>query len=125
MCMRVSATHYPVMMTYKNTDRQMKKTIFMLMLTLCSTMLWAKGERQTAVFAVPMTCQSCVQHIEKNIAFEPGVKDLRCNLEQKQVTVVFDPTKNSVEGLLEAFRAIKRPATVVEVKSAEDKGKKR
>lgn len=102
----------------------MKRIIPILLLMVCSTVVFAKGARQTVVFAVPMTCQKCVNHIEKNIAFEPGVKDLRCDLAHKQVTVVFDPAKNSVEGLQRAFAQIKRPATVVEVKSVDNQSKK-
>ncbi len=48
--------------------------------------VFAKGEKQTVVFDVDLHCQGCVTKIEKNIAFEKGVKDLICDLNKKQVT---------------------------------------
>lgn len=73
---------------------------------------FAKGEKQTVVFDVDLHCQGCINKIEKNIAFEKGVKDLRCDLATKTVTVVFDSEKTSVEKLQKAFEAIGKPAKV-------------
>lgn len=64
------------------------------------------------VFAVDLHCQGCVDKVEKNIAFERGVKDLRCDLKSKTVTVTYDPAKTNVAALQEAFARIKKPATV-------------
>lgn len=76
---------------------------------------FAKGEKQTVVFDVDLHCQGCVNKIEKNIAFEKGVKDLLCDLQKKQVTVVFDNSKTSVEALQQAFKALGKPAKVNKV----------
>lgn len=90
----------------------MKKIITILIFCALSISLFAKGEREVVVFDVDIHCQNCINKIEKNIAFEKGVKDLVCNLDKKQVTVVFDPEKTSVERLQKAFRDINKPATV-------------
>lgn len=90
----------------------MKKILFILMALMVSTMTFAKANKQTVVFDVNLHCQGCCDKVMKNIAYEKGVKDLRCDLEKKQVVVVFDADKTSVEQLQKAFEAIKKPATV-------------
>ena len=55
----------------------MKKMMMALVLCLMSiSVAFAKGEKQVVVFDVDLHCQGCVTKIEKNIAFEKGVKDL-------------------------------------------------
>ncbi|MEZ4996559.1 MAG: heavy metal-associated domain-containing protein [Bacteroidales bacterium] len=36
-----------------------------------------------------MDCESCVNTIMKNIPFEKGVKDVKCDLTTKEVTVQY------------------------------------
>ncbi len=72
-----------------------------------------KSTKQTVVFSVPMHCVSCKNKIEKNIAFEKGVTDLKIDLSARTVSVTFKPDKNSVEGLIKAFKKIGYDAVVV------------
>ena len=65
----------------------MKRFSVILFTLLLSMGMWAKSERRTVIFDVEIHCQNCINKIEKNIAFEPGVKDLVCNLDDKTVTV--------------------------------------
>ena len=88
----------------------MKRIAVCMLVMLLSLGAWARGEKQTIVFDVDLHCQGCITKIEKNIAFEKGVKDLVCDLEKKTVTVVFDPAKTSVEQLQTAFEKIGKPA---------------
>lgn len=90
----------------------MKKVLSFLLMVLMTTAVFAKANKQTVVFDVNLHCQGCCDKVMKNIAYEKGVKDLRCDLEKKQVVVVFDAEKTSVEQLQKAFEAIKKPATV-------------
>lgn len=91
----------------------MKRILSILCIVLMSMgVAFAKGEKQTVVFNVDLHCQGCISKIEKNIAFEKGVKDLICDLQKKQVTVVFDNTKTDVPTLQEAFKKLGKPATV-------------
>ena len=76
-----------------------------------SLSLWARTDKQTVVFDVDMHCQGCIDKIEKNIAFEKGVKDLRCDLESKTVVVVFDASKTDIPTLQKAFAKIGKKAT--------------
>jgi Cu2+-exporting ATPase len=72
-----------------------------------------KSSKQTVLFSVPMHCKSCQNKIEKNIAFEKGVTDLKTDLSSNTVSVTFRSDKNTVEGLIAAFKKIGFEATVV------------
>ncbi len=89
------------------------KRILMIVLVACMSVgAWARSERKSVVFDVDVHCQGCISKIEKNIAFEPGVKDLVCDLDAKTVKVVYDPKKTDVEKLQAAFAKINKTATV-------------
>ena len=72
----------------------------------------AASKRQTVIFDVDLHCQACITKIEKNIAFERGVKDLVCNLDEKTVVVTYDPAKTDIKRLQAAFAKINKPAKV-------------
>lgn len=88
----------------------MKKTILM-MIVLCISIISStaqnkndkKGEKETVVFDVSMTCNSCKKRIEKNIPFEKGVKDLQVNLDEKTVMIVYQNNKTNEDKLREAI----------------------
>lgn len=52
------------------------------------------------------TCQSCKDKIESNIAYEKGVKDVWFCLATGEVTVVFNPKKNTVSSLCAAIQKL-------------------
>ena len=60
-----------------------------------------------------MHCDNCVKKIEKNIAFEKGVTDLKCDLKTTTVEVTYRPDKTTDEKLMEAFKKIDKPAKVI------------
>jgi len=60
-----------------------------------------------------MNCDNCVKKIEKNIAFEKGVTDLKCDLETKTAEVTYNTDKTSEEKLVKAFEKINYKATAI------------
>ncbi len=74
--------------------------------------LSAKPDKQVVVLSCDLHCQGCCDKIMKNIAFEKGVKDIVCNMEEKTVTVNYDANKTNVPTLLKAFDKIGKPAKV-------------
>ena len=65
------------------------------------------------VFSVPMDCASCQTKIEKNIAFEKGVKALDVYLEKKIVTLTYDSVKTNVSNLQAGFKKIGYDAQLI------------
>ena len=73
-----------------------------------------KDKKQTTKFLVEsMHCDNCVKSIEKNISFEKGVTDMKCNLETKTIEVTYNTDKTSDDKLIAAFDKINRKASVI------------
>lgn len=90
----------------------MKRSILSLFFILFSVTLFAKADKQVVALSCDLHCQGCCDKIMHNIAFEKGVKDIVCNLDEKTVTVTFDANKTDVDTLLKAFAKIGKPAKV-------------
>ncbi len=78
-------------------------------------------DEKTVVIEASMDCNSCKAKIEKNIAFEKGVKSLDVNLETKRVTITYQENKNSEEGLVKAIEKLGFTAKVVDQKECDAK----
>ena len=68
---------------------------------------------KTKFLVESMECENCVKKVEKNIAFEKGVTDLKCDLKTQTVEVTWRPDKTTEEKLLTAFKKIDKPAKVI------------
>jgi copper chaperone CopZ len=65
-----------------------------------------KKKTEEVTFTVNMTCDNCKAKIERHISWEKGVKDLKVNLDKKQVTVKYDPAKTTEDKLKDAITAL-------------------
>lgn len=98
----------------------MKRLVVALVCILCAcSVAFAqdkpKKKKETVTFYVEeMDCQNCVRKIEKNIAFEKGVSDLRCNLPNRTAKVTYNTTKTTPEQLAAAFKKIGMEVVVTE-----------
>lgn len=58
----------------------------------------AKGKNlDTVKFATSIDCDACVNTIMSNLPKEKGVKDVKCDLKTKEVTVTYQQDKTSTE----------------------------
>lgn len=80
-------------------------SIFLSAIPLTAQSKKAANTEKVLLF-VDMDCNSCKQKIEKNIAFEKGVKLLDVKLEKKTVEVTYDTRKTNVESLITGFKKI-------------------
>ena len=67
----------------------------------------------TKFFVESIHCDNCIKSIEKNIAFEKGVTDLKCDLDSKTVEVTYRSDRTTDEKLIAAFSKLKREARVL------------
>ncbi len=65
-----------------------------------------KNGKEIVTFDVSMTCENCVKKIEKNIAFEKGVTDMKIDLENKTVQIEFKSAQTTVEKLQAAIEKL-------------------
>lgn len=98
----------------------MKKIVFasiMAIFILTSGSLYAQetSKYEVVKIKVSMTCDHCKQTIEKNIAFEKGVKDLDVNLETKMITITYNKEKTSPEQLEVAIQKLDFKTEIIEV----------
>ena len=98
----------------------MKRVLLLAICALCAFSVVSaqttkkKDTKETTKFLVTgMDCENCVKKVEKNIAFEKGVTDIKCDLKTKEVEVTYNKDKTSEKKLIAAFKKIKMDAEVV------------
>ena len=64
----------------------------------------SKAKSDTVKYWVSMDCDGCVAKVEKNIAFEKGVKDLIVDLKTKTVVVAYKPKKTDPKKIEKAIK---------------------
>ena len=86
-----------------------------LLIMLCSLFVFSmaysqeakKNTKETVTFTVKgMDCENCQKKVEKNLAFEKGVTDLKCDLSSKTVVVTYNKDKTTEKKLQDAFKKI-------------------
>lgn len=68
-------------------------------------------------FHAAMDCKNCVKKVVENVSFEKGVEDLKAELSDKSVTIVYNPAKTDTLKLGDAIRKLGYKAKVVEDKA--------
>ena len=76
----------------------------------------SKKNTETVTFKTTIHCQNCVKKVNDNLSFEKGVKDLKITLEDKQVTVTYDPSKTDESTLAKAIEKLGYKAEKTEPK---------
>ena len=75
----------------------------------------AKKKKDSVTFFIEaMDCDHCIKKIEKNIAFEKGVTDLKCDLSTRTAIVTYKTDKTSKTRLAAAFKKIGMEAVPVD-----------
>jgi periplasmic mercuric ion binding protein len=65
-----------------------------------------KKELSTVRFETSIDCENCVNTIMKNIPFIKGVKDVKCDLPSKEVTIRYQKDKAEPEQLKRAIEKL-------------------
>ena len=73
-----------------------------------------KKEKKTVTYNVSMHCKNCVAKITDNVSFLKGVEDLKVSLDEKTVTVTYDPAKTDDATLQKAIEKLGYTAEKVE-----------
>lgn len=81
-----------------------------------------KKKTETLTCWASMDCAGCQSKIEKNIAYEKGVKDLKVDLDTKLVTVTYRSDKTNPEKI---EKAIKDLGFKTEIIPANEKSKEK
>jgi periplasmic mercuric ion binding protein len=98
-----------VLLTFKNLKMRSKLSALIALLILSvSVTAQIKNDvtKKEVTFIVNMHCSACKEKIEKYIPMERGVKDIKVDLEKKEVTVIYKPNKTNVEKLKKAIEEL-------------------
>ena len=78
-----------------------------------------KQELSTVRFETSIDCENCVKTIMKNIPFIKGVKDVKCDLPTKEVTIQYQKGKADPEQLKRAIEKLGYTAKEIKDKEKE------
>jgi len=78
-----------------------------------------KKELRTVRFETSIDCENCVNTIMKNIPFEKGVKDVKCDLSSKEVSIKYQEDKTSSEKLKRSIEKLGYTASEIKEKKKE------
>lgn len=88
----------------------MKKIIILAvaLFAVAGTALAQKAQKQivTTVFVTDIDCEGCAKKIYDNF-YGKGVRSVKCDVATKTVSVTYDSSKNTPEGLIPAFKELK------------------
>lgn len=78
----------------------MKNAILMLMLVISSVISYGSAPKlETVKIKTSAICEMCKATIEKKLAFTKGVTESNLNLDDKVVTVTYNPKKTDVQSI--------------------------
>ena len=115
----------------------MKKIVVLLLLMISvfavttSSMAQEKKEikkkknTETLTYWASIDCEACKAKVEKNIAFEKGVKDLNVDLKTKLITVTYRSDKTNPEKLEKAIQDLGFKTELIPEKKEKEKAKKK
>ncbi|MCU0460131.1 MAG: heavy-metal-associated domain-containing protein [Bacteroidales bacterium] len=97
-------------------------TLFLLSAANLAAQEKNKKELSSVRFETSIDCEGCVSTIMKNIPFEKGVKDVKCDLTTKEVTVQYQKDKTSAENLRRSIEKLGYTAEEVTEKQKKEEG---
>ena len=78
----------------------MKNAILTLTLLISSVIGYGSGPKlETVKIKTSAVCEMCKSTIEKKLAFTKGVTESNLNVEDKVVTVIYNPKKTDVQSI--------------------------
>jgi copper chaperone CopZ len=78
---------------------------------------------ETVKFTTSIDCQDCVNKIMTNLPQEKGIKDVKCDLKTKEVTVSYNKEKNNPAEIRKSIEKLGYTAKQVSVESQDKKVK--
>lgn len=65
-----------------------------------------KDQMREAFYKTNLDCENCAKKIRENVSFEKGVKDLKVEVKDKTVKVVYNGSKNDSQKLAKAIEKL-------------------
>lgn len=95
----------------------MRTLLFAAMLLGFATGATSQETKTASLYVSKISCSACAALITKSLRTVPGVSKIDVDVEKKEVLVVFDPTKATVDDLTAATAKRGFPSSVRKVES--------
>ncbi len=82
-----------------------------------------KKNVETVTCWASIDCEACKAKVEKNIAFEKGVKDLKVDLDNKLITVTYRSDKTSQDKIEKAIKDLGYKTEIIPPTEEKDENK--
>lgn len=79
----------------------MKATIFSILFAFALTMGAAQAQDKEVKIKTSAICEMCKERLERNLGLSKGVKEAELNLDNKVMTVKYNPKKTDVASIKE------------------------
>lgn len=106
--------------------KNVKNYLIGLMLIAFPVLLSAQEKQkttETVKYKTSIDCAACVNTIMTNLPKEKGIKDVKCDLQTKEVTVTYQKDKNNPEEIKKTLEKLGYTAKVVTADNTEKKEK--
>ena len=84
----------------------MKNILLIMALLITTTMAWAGSKVQEVKIKTSAQCGECKERIERKLSLSKGIKEAFLNLDDKTVTVKFNPKKTDETQIKEIIRGL-------------------
>ena len=88
------------------TLKKLLALVIIMVIPVLATAQEKKKNIETVKFKTSIDCEDCVNKIMSNLPQEKGVKDVKCNLETKEVMVSFNNDKNNIAELRKSIEKL-------------------
>ena len=78
---------------------------------------------ETVKYKTSIDCQACVDKIMTNLPQEKGIRDVKCDLETKEVTVVYQKEKNNPDEIKKSIEKLGYTAKVTTAENGQTQNK--
>jgi len=93
-----------------------KKLVITILLAAIPVFITAQEKAkktETVKFKTSIDCNNCVDKVMTNLPQEKGIKDVKCDLASKEVTVTYQKDKNNTADIKKAIEKLGYTAKVV------------
>ncbi|OFY61557.1 MAG: hypothetical protein A2V64_06765 [Bacteroidetes bacterium RBG_13_43_22] len=106
--------------------KTIQKLFIAMLLVAVPALLSAQDQNkttETVKFKTSIECNNCVNKVMTNLPQEKGIKDVKCDLGTKEVTVTYQKDKNNPEDIKKAIEKLGYTAKQVTDEKEEKKEK--
>jgi len=96
--------------------KKINKILALIIMMIIPLTIYAQEKskaNETVKYKTSIDCAACVNKIMTNLPQEKGIRDVKCDLATKEVTVTYQKEKNNPEEIKKSIEKLGYTATVI------------